>query len=523
MRLKGDVRAFALAFGVSAATALAQTPSSPSPAAPGYSPLVAGGPIVGDASGAPRIASAELSPADRVLPINLATALRLADARPLLIQAAEAAVTTEFGRLQQARALWLPSLNLGANYTRHDGAAQSLAEGRVVSNSRNEFLLGVGPRAIFALTDAIYAPLVAEQVVRAREWDVQAARNDALLDVAEAYFLVQESRGRLAGLQDVVEKARGLEERIDRLGKDLAPPFEVERARTTQAEFEQQLARARRDWRIASARLTRVLRLNPTAVAEPLEPPQLKVTLIPPSEPVDNMIPVALTQRPELSSQQAIVQATLAALRRERMRPLIPSLVLEGSAVPGQRLAGGLYAAGPNSSLGQATSRSDINLQIFWEFQNLGFGNRGRVTEARGEQARALIELFRVQDRIAEEVAQVHAELESATTELAKAEAGLRSAQISYEGNFRGLSETIRQGDILVLVSRPLDAVAALLQLQQAYSNYYIAVNQYNRAQFRLFRALGYPANMLACSDAVGPVQPVDTSRPPPLPTIPEP
>jgi outer membrane protein TolC len=185
-------------------------------------------------------------------------------------------------------------------------------------------------------------------------------------------------------------------------------------------------------------------------------------------------------------------------------------------------LAGGLYAAGPNSSFGQATSRSDINLQIFWEFQNLGFGNRGRVTEARGEQMRAMVELFRVQDRIAEEVAQAHAEVEAATTEMAKAEAGLRAAQISYAGNFRGLSETIRQGDILVLVSRPLDAVAALLQLQQAYSNYYVAVNQYNRAQFRLFRALGYPAHLIACNDAIGPIQPVDTSRPAPLPSVPD-
>src|SRR5262249_54192623 len=76
----------------------------------------------------------------------------------------------------------------------------------------------------------------------------------------------------------------------------------------------------------------------------------------------------------------------------------------------------------------------------------------------------------------------------------------------SYQGNLRGLSETVRAGDLLVLVNRPQEAVAALQQLQQAYINYYTTANDYNRAQFRLFRALGYPAQRLACGDSLGAV-----------------
>jgi hypothetical protein len=68
---------------------------------------------------------------------------------------------------------------------------------------------------------------------------------------------------------------------------------------------------------------------------------------------------------------------------------------------------------------------------------------------------------------------------------------------------------------LLVLVNRPQEVVAALQQLQQAYINYYTSTNDYNRAQFRLFRALGYPAQGLACGDSLGPVIPLDPSRPP--------
>ena len=68
---------------------------------------------------------------------------------------------------------------------------------------------------------------------------------------------------------------------------------------------------------------------------------------------------------------------------------------------------------------------------------------------------------------------------------------------------------------MLQLINRPQEVVAALQQLQQAYLNYYTSTNDYNRAQFRLFRALGYPAQTLACSDSFGGVMPVDTAPPP--------
>ena len=53
-------------------------------------------------------------------------------------------------------------------------------------------------------------------------------------------------------------------------------------------------------------------------------------------------------------------------------------------------------------------------------------------------------------------------------------------------------------------MNRPQEVVAALQQLQQAYINYYTSTNDYNRAQFRLFRAMGYPAQRLACGKDLG-------------------
>jgi len=451
---------------------------------------------------------------NRPLPINLATALRLADARPLLIEAARAAVETEYGLYQQARVLWLPNIYLGGDYIRHDGGFQNLLTGQLLTGPRSQLIAGGGVQAIFALTDAIYTPLAQRQVLRARNLEVQTAKNDALLSVAVAFFDVQQARGLLAGTLDSVAKGRELARRVQSLGRGLSPRIEVERVNTLVADLEQQVASARQDWLTSSAALTRVLRLYPSAAVVPLEPPHLQLTLIPPKETVDALIPIGLTNRPELATQQALVQATLARLRQEKMRPLLPSLVLLPYAAPGGLLGGGLFATGSNN-LSSWSGRNDFSANVVWEFKNLGFGNRGLITERRGEQRQALVELFRIQDLVAEEVARAHAQVRAAAVRVGKAEAEVKSALASYGGNLRGLSETVRSGQLLVLVNRPQEVVAALQQLQQAYINYFTSANDYNRAQFRLFRALGYPAQRLACGDALGPVVPVDPSRPP--------
>src|SRR5262249_27314289 len=148
---------------------------------------------------------------------------------------------------------------------------------------------------------------------------------------------------------------------------------------------------------------------------EPLEPPHLRVTLVSPDEPVNDLIRVGLTTRPELAAQQALVRATLERLRLERLRPLVPSILLRGSSTPvtGTRAAG-LFGGGPNSSVGNFSARQDRDLQVLWELRGFGLANRALVRQRAAENQLAALELFRVQDRVAAEVAQAHAQAQSA-------------------------------------------------------------------------------------------------------------
>jgi outer membrane protein TolC len=351
---------------------------------------------------------APLPPEDKPLPINLPTALQLAGVRPLDVALASQRIELAVAQLRQAQVLWLPTLYVGADYFRHDGQIQDVS-GNVFGTSKSTFMLGAGPSAVFALSDAIFGPLAARQVVRAREAEVQAARNDSLLTVAEAYFSVQEARGSLAGAEDVARRSEDLVRRAEELFRaaELVPELEVLRARSQAARNRQAVQAARERWRVASTDLVRVLRLDPSATAEPLEPPHLRVTLVAPDQSVDDLIRVGLTSRPELAAQQALVQATLERLRQEKIRPLIPSVLLRGAStsVTGT-LAGGWFGGGLNDSLSNFGARSDFDLQVLWELRNLGLGNWALVQARKAENQLALVELFRTQDRVAAEVAQ---------------------------------------------------------------------------------------------------------------------
>ncbi len=455
------------------------------------------------------------------LAINLAAALQLSDARPLIIDAAKAAETVAAAHLDKANVLWLPNIYAGIDYFRHDGLNVTY-NGPPTFNSRQSITLGPGLSAVFATTDAIFEPLSAKQMLKARQFDIQAAKNDAMMEVAVAYFNVQQSRGLLAGTLDTVAKGKELVRKVEALGKGLSAQVEVDRARTLLAVLEEQSVEARNEWRIASADLARLLRLNPMAQVVPVDPPHMAMMLISPNKEVDTLIALGLTSRPELSSSQAVVQATLAKLKQERMRPLIPSIVLQGNSGAnsnGPPFIGGAAASGLNNTL-QWGSRFDVNAAALWELKNFGFGNRALVRDREGQRQQAMVALFMAQDRVAAEVVQCQSQLSSSSARVALSDMGLKNALISFDGNLKGMGETTRFGDVLILVNRPQEVVSALQQLENAYRNYFKSVHDYNRSQFRLFRAVGYPAEVLACQKLPGIPLEVDTSRPFDLPPV---
>ena len=498
------------------------------PALPSQAPSTRAPDAAGSATTrpSPLASRAELKPApigpDEVrFPINLATALRLSDARPLIVAAAQASVWVAEADLTQAKVLWIPTLNVAADYLRHDGGGPDFNKGVMTAPSVNFFYGGAALYGIISTTDVIYQPLVARQVLNARQWDIQSAKNDALLRTADAYFQVHQYRGMYTGALYCVERGRDLVERIVTLSRDLAQPFEVERARNMLADLQQRAVSARQQWRVQSANLTQVLRLDPRAVVEPMERDHVQITLIDPGRSLEELMPIALTNRPDLSSRQAMVKAADYGIRREQARMFLPSVELTGFQSPGGMLIqAGIFGLGPNSSLNQWTGREDVSVQLMWQLEGFGIGNLARIKRQRGQQSEAIVDLRTTQDMVAADVNRALARAQSATARVLQADRSLRTGIITFNGQMEGLGQTNRFGNVLVLVNRPQQAVYALQLLYVAFEEYFSTVAEYNRAQFDLFHALGYPAREVTYLRPPGNVQPVDTARPRFLPSV---
>ncbi len=451
------------------------------------------------------IASFDAVESVQPLPINLPTAMQLASVQPIDVSVASAQIRKAVAQLDYARLLWLPTVYLGADYSRHDGQIQD-ATGNIQTNTHDSFMFGAGPYMVFAVTDAIFEPLAGRQTVAARNAALQTAQNNSMLAVANAYFTVQQFRGELAGAEDVARRSLALVSQAQQLAPALFPQLEVVRTRAQAKRSAQFVQTARERWHVASADLTRILRLDATAVVEPMEPPHLQVTLVVLDQPLDELIRVGLTNRPELANQQALVRETCERIRQEKLRPFLPGVYVRGASTPVTgTLAGGFYGGGVNDDLSNFGGRLDVDVQLLWELKELGFGNHALVRQREAENEMARLELLRTQDAVAAQVAQAYARARSAALRLSDAEAELKDAVQSADMNVAGLSQTRSAGNLLIPVIRPQEAVASFQALAQAYADYYGAVADYDRAQFALYHALGHPAQAVATQDLAPP------------------
>jgi len=495
----------------------------PLPDRPGTPPLPgASGPLPGEGRGEPGGAAtpparaeappgSPLVPGQVIEPIDLPSALRLAGARDLDIAIAKERVGQSLAELEQARVLWLPSLYLGPNWIRHDGQAQ-IVQGQVQTISKSSLFLGAtaasgssvsgpvpagGPAQVSGLTsilrisDAIFEPLAARRIVAARRAGIQTATNDALLGVAEAYLDLQAAAGRLAIAREAAANAEALANLTSSYARSGAGlEADHRRALTEQDRQRKNVEAAVGQLEVASAELVRRVRLDPRVVVAPVEPPEAVIRLVADDCPLDDLIATGLRSRPELAEARALVDATLMRLKQARLRPLIPSLAL--------RYSGGGFGGGVNGFFGNFAGRSDADVNLFWEVQNLGLADRAIARQRAAQQRTAVLELMKVQDRVASEVVRAEKENLASGRQLREAGRALPEALSSLSLNFAN----IRRGAGLPGATRPIEVLQPIQALAQARSDNLDAALAFNRAQFRLFHALGRPS---LCPSPPGP------------------
>ncbi|HVC98778.1 MAG TPA: TolC family protein [Pirellulales bacterium] len=424
------------------------------------------------------------------LPIDLPTALRLANADNLQVALAREQIRQALARVERAQTLWLPSIRGGTSYNRHDGSIQNV-DGTQFNTSRGAFYSGLGAGvygagtpivpgvyANFSLADAIFQPLAARQFAAGRQRAAAAATNDAILNVSLGYLELLRAHQDLSISLDIREKAQRLADvtaDYARTGEGLQS--DADRLQTELAVRRNDLLRAEESRKVASARLAQLLHIDPTMLLEPVEPTVVPIELVPEGADLRELVIQGLSRRPELDESRFLVGEAVQRLRRERFAPLVPSLLVGGSY--------GAMGAGVNGNLAPGTGRLDLDAAAYWEMRNLGLGDAAARHDAQSAVRQAQVRQLAAMDLVSREITEAHAQVEARRRQIAIGREGVEAAANSYQRNL---------DRVLDARGLPLEALQSIQALAQARREYLRTLVDYDAAQFTLYRAIGTPS-----------------------------
>jgi outer membrane protein TolC len=426
-----------------------------------------------------------------VLQIDLATALRLADERNLDVAIYVQRTAEAAARLAQARALGIPALRVGASYNRHDGNLQETG-GNVVEADRTARFSGLGAGAVGAgdlqtpgvalavdVADAIFRPLVARRDLEAVRAAGTANRHAVLMDVSAAYIALLRARAETRIALEAAQRAAELAT----LTADYAEAGEGLRADAEMAAVQPILWEQRRlavseRTESAAAQLARLLHLDLDVALEPLEDDVPLVEIYGDAETTADLVARALDGRPETEQLDALLAAAESDLDAQRYGWFIPNVTLAYSS--------GTFGGGPGETIANDDHRDDLTLQLYWQLDAFGVGNRARADEKRAQLRRIGLEREKLRDAIAAEVRTSHARVRSLRRQLELSTSTVDRAREAYN---------LQRDRIYDQQGLPLEALAAMQTLATAELAGVELRAAYSLAQIQLHTALGNPVD----------------------------
>ncbi len=243
------------------------------------------------------------------------------------------------------------------------------------------------------------------------------------------------------------------------------------------ALLKNETARAEEAALVASARVSQQLSADPSVVIVPQEDNVVPIDLVPiETLPMGDLVATGLSNRPELSASRSLVCEAVNRLRREENAPWLPSILLGVSY--------GGFGAGVGGQITNGGPRLDFDGVAWWEVRNLGFGEHAARENARAQIQQARMREVETLDLVAREIVEAYSQVQARRRLIASAQQGIAAAQKSYDRNL----ERIRNVQGL-----PIETLQSIQALDAARREYLRAVVDYNTAQFRLHRALGWP------------------------------
>ncbi|MHB8520859.1 MAG: TolC family protein [Limisphaerales bacterium] len=424
---------------------------------------------------------------EKIFPVDLPTVLRLAHAQNLDIQIARQKLAEARADHEGAVYRFFPWISPGITYGRHEDQIQDVL-GTITNADKQFYAPGATVMAQVQFGDAIYASLATRQLERAAHQAVAAQQEDSALAAAQGYFELAKAQAETGVAREALDISRDYEDQLHRaVGLGIAFKGDEYRVRVQTDRYQLALRQSRERERVAAARLAEVLHLDATVELTARDTGPVPLTLIQTNAPLDTLVAQALTSRPELKQNQAVVAAARKARTGAVYGPLIPSLDV-------QAFAGGL-GGGKNNDSGHFGESGDALVFLGWRVGPGGLfdASRRHATEARLESARLGGE--KLKDQIVREVVESHTRALSLADQIATTQEALANA-----------AETLRltKERKAFAVGDVLENIQSQQELARARNDFVDVVAEYNKTQYALSRAVGSLATPAASASESG-------------------
>src|SRR6266571_1705644 len=411
---------------------------------------------------------------NNVYPIDLPTALRLANAQNLDIQIARERLEEAKANHESAVELFFPWISPGAAYRRHENRIQDVV-GNIIDADKQSYTVGGALTAQMDLGDAVYKSLAAKQLVNAADHALESQRQDSTLAAAQGYYDLAKAKAIVEVVKEALSISQDYQKQLhDAVGAGIAFKGDELRVQTQTERYQIALRQALEGQRVAAARLAQVLHLDSSVELVPQDTDLVPLTLVETNAPLDSLVQQALRSRPELKQSQALVIAARDAKNGAVYGPLIPSLAA-------QAFGGGL-GDGKNGSTGHFGESEDYVVGLGWRIGPGGLFDVGRVRASKARLEAAKISGAKVHDEITRQVVESHARAHSLQDQLATTKQNLATASETLR-----LTRERKQFGVGIV----LEDIQAQQELTRARSDYVNAVAEFDKAQYSLLKALG--------------------------------
>jgi outer membrane protein TolC len=364
-------------------------------------------------------------------------------------------------KVVQAMAPLLPQATLTYNQRRSQGFQASSANQFTITNY---LLQQTATQKIFDFGKTWAATEAARFTAQASREVVEGTRNQIVFDVKRSYFTLLLAQRLVTVNAQALERAElNLRTAQGFYQVGTRPKSDVTRAEVDVATARVNQIRANNAVHLARVALNTAMGITPAA------PTQIKDILGYEPMPVEPnaLAQEALTNRPEIRQARAEVQSAEASVR-EKFRQFFPDL---------------------NANASYGYTNNEFPLKEIWELGFTftwtwfeGFGNVGRLREAKANLETARANAANVELTVRQEVTQAYLDLIAAEEQI---QATAKATESARE-NFR-----LAQGRFDAGVGTIIELTDAQLALTQAQANEATALADYQTTRANLERALG--------------------------------